>query len=228
MIPERLCLAQQPGQPPTIESAPSVQKRKPAEPVDDSHPAIPLEHDVPQSHVVAGIALKNAGNLDEAIAEFRESARINPDLAEAHSNLGEVLEDQGKLEDATADQPALAGDLIAANRYNAACSAALAGAGKGNDHAQLDDAAKARWRNKALDWLKADLAERAKQAETNQPRARRDVIQKLQHWKVDRDLAGVREAAALEKLPADQRRDWLALWSEVGTVLAEACAGPKH
>jgi Flp pilus assembly protein TadD len=35
-----------------------------------------------------GIALKNQGKLDEAIAAYRQAIRIKPDLAEAHSNLG--------------------------------------------------------------------------------------------------------------------------------------------
>ncbi len=103
VIPERQCLAQQPGQPPAIESAPSSQQRKPDEATGASNPAIPLEHDLAQSHIVSGNNLKDEGKLDEAIAEFREAARIKPELAEAHNNLGKVLEDQGKLEDATAE-----------------------------------------------------------------------------------------------------------------------------
>src|SRR5262249_30638409 len=55
--------------------------------------------------------------------------------------------------DAFAADPKLADDLNAAAR-----SAVLATAGKGEDAAKLDDKEKARLRQQALDWLKADLA----------------------------------------------------------------------
>ena len=57
-------------------------------------------------------------------------------------------------------------------RYNAACSAALAAAGKGIDKPPLDDQAKTRWRHQALEWLKADLTYWAKQAESGEPEAK--------------------------------------------------------
>jgi tetratricopeptide (TPR) repeat protein len=47
-----------------------------------------------------GIALKNQGKLDEAVAAYRQALRIKPDLAEANSNLGNALRDQGKLDEA--------------------------------------------------------------------------------------------------------------------------------
>ena len=46
------------------------------------------------------------------------------------------------------------------HRYNAACFAALAAAGQGEDAAKLDDNERTRLRKQALDWLKADLAAR--------------------------------------------------------------------
>jgi hypothetical protein len=41
----------------------------------------------------------------------------------------------------------------------------------------------------------------------------------LRHWEQDADLAGVREAAALEKLPDDQRKQWKKLWADVAALL---------
>jgi hypothetical protein len=35
-------------------------------------------------------------------------------------------------------------------------------------------------------------------------------------------VAPVREGAELEKLPPDERKDWLALWHEVGELLSRA------
>ena len=65
--------------------------------------------------------------------------------------------------------PRSADDLKAAHRYNAACHAALAATGQGEDAAKLDDAEKARLRKQALDWLRADLALRTEQLESGQP-----------------------------------------------------------
>jgi hypothetical protein len=35
------------------------------------------------------------------------------------------------------------------------------------------------------------------------------------HWQEDTDLAGVRDAAALAQLPADERKEWRTLWARV-------------
>ena len=43
------------------------------------------------------------------------------------------------------------------DRYNAACTAALAGCGQGVDADKLDAKERARLRQQALDWLRADL-----------------------------------------------------------------------
>jgi hypothetical protein len=60
-------------------------------------------------------------------------------------------------EEAFAAQPKLAGYLNPGHRYNAACAAALAGCGQGQDAAKLDDKERAGLRRQALDWLRADL-----------------------------------------------------------------------
>ena len=41
----------------------------------------------------------------------------------------------------------------------------------------------------------------------------------LRHWQTDPDLAGVRDKAALEKLPDAERADWEKLWSDVAELL---------
>jgi hypothetical protein len=92
--------------------------------------------------------------------------------------------------DAFAADPRLADDLQAAHRSNAACSAALAAAGQGEDAARLDDKEKARLRKQALDWLKADLVLRTRQLESGKPAARAAVQQTLRDWQKDSDLAG--------------------------------------
>ena len=119
-------------------------------------------------------------------------------------------------------QPKLADDMQVQNRYNAACAAALAGCGQGKDDPPLDDAAKTRWRKQAMDWLTADLAAWSKMLDSGPPQARHAVIQTLQHWKADTDLAGIRDPATLAKLPTDEQATCLALWAEVDALVKKA------
>ena len=115
--------------------------------------------------------------------------------------------------------PQRAADLKAGHRYHAACCAALAGAGQGEDAGQLDDPERARLRRQALDWLRADLALRTKQLESGPPADRTAAQQALRHWQQDRDLAGLRDAAALAKLPAKDRTACAQLWADVAALL---------
>lgn len=114
--------------------------------------------------------------------------------------------------------PKLADDLEAAHRYNATCAAALAAAGRGEDDPKPDDAARAKLRAQALGWLQADLALRRKQLDAAPAAA----LRALTYWTHDPDLAGVRDAQALEALPEAERADWRALWAEVDGLLERA------
>jgi len=124
--------------------------------------------------------------------------------------------------DAFQAQPKLAEDVQAQNRYNAACAAALADSGQGKDDPPLDDAAKARWRKQALDWLKADLAAWSKVVQGGSPQARQAISQTLQHWKAETDLASLRDAAALAKRPEHEQKACRALWADVDALLAKS------
>jgi serine/threonine protein kinase/Flp pilus assembly protein TadD len=115
--------------------------------------------------------------------------------------------------------PKLAEDMKSGNRYNAACAAALAGAGQGKDKPPLDEKDKAYWRKQALDWLRADLAHWTNQAETGEPQAKALVWQKLQRWKADPDLPSICDEAALKALPEDEQKACRALWAEVDALL---------
>jgi serine/threonine-protein kinase len=110
----------------------------------------------------------------------------------------------------TAD-PQLAENLPAANRYNAACAAALASAGRGTD-VPASDEQRASLRNQALEWLRADLRARTRPGQTAGTRL-------LAHWRIDTDLAGVRDEAALAKLAEAERAAWRQLWAEVDEAL---------
>ena len=130
---------------------------------------------------------------------------------------------------AFAADPKLADDLRAGagHRYDAACFAALAAAGQGEDAAKLDDKERTRLRRQALDWLKADLAAWGKHLDSGPPQARPAIVQTLSHWQKDPDLAGIRDAAALAKLPADEQKAFSQLWADVAALLKKAEEKPK-
>jgi hypothetical protein len=112
----------------------------------------------------------------------------------------------------------LAEDLDAWHRYNAACAAVLAAAGQDSGAVKLEHKERARLRQQALDWLKADLAAWTKLAEGTAPQ-RQVARQKLTHWQADADLASVRDKPALVKLPAAERDAWRKLWADVDDLV---------
>jgi eukaryotic-like serine/threonine-protein kinase len=124
--------------------------------------------------------------------------------------------------EALASEPKLGDDRQALHRYNAARAAALAAVGQGKDEPQPDDGAKAKLRQQALDWLKAELTIWEKLLESGPPQARPTIVQTLDHWEQDTDLAGIRNADGLAKLPADEQKAWRALWAGVDSLLRHA------
>jgi tetratricopeptide (TPR) repeat protein len=129
--------------------------------------------------------------------------------------------------DLFAAEPKLADDLKAVHRYRAACAASLAAAGQGEDAGKLDDKEKARLRKQALDWLRADLALHTKQVESGQAAERTAAQKALRHAQKDTDFDGLRDAAALAKLPAEERAAYERLWVDVAALLQKAQARAK-
>ena len=119
----------------------------------------------------------------------------------------------------------VAEDLARGHRYNAACAAALAGCGQGQDAAGLDEKERARLRKQALDWLHADLGARRRLLEKGPEKARPAAAKTMQHRLGDADFAGVRGEAGLGKLPEAERPQWQKLWEEV-EALKRRAAGP--
>jgi serine/threonine-protein kinase len=118
---------------------------------------------------------------------------------------------------AFAAEPKLAGDLRGGHRYKAACSAALAAAGEGQDAARLGAQERLALRRQALTWLRADL--RAWQRLLDREPARvRVVFQQMRHWLADPDFSGVRRPVALRRLPAEERAAWSRLWADVAQL----------
>jgi TPR repeat protein len=128
---------------------------------------------------------------------------------------------------AFAAKPELANDLASSYRYDAACAAALAAAGKGDDTTKLDGKKRTRLRQQALGWLQADLTAYTKLARSAAAQDRQQARRALQHWQKDPTLASVRDKAALDSLPEPERAAWRKLWGEVAKLLANKIAPRK-
>jgi tetratricopeptide (TPR) repeat protein len=118
------------------------------------------------------------------------------------------------------DEPSLGEDLAGSNRYDAACTAALAGSGQGDDAESLDADARAAWRSQAVAWLEADLAVYAARLESEADGVRDALRRTLGQWKRDPDLAGIRDDTGLEKLPEPERELCRDLWRRVEELLS--------
>ena len=58
-------------------------------------------------------------------------------------------------------------------------------------------------------------------------KARTDAAKWMRHWLADTDFAGVREQAALARLPAAERPVWQKLWADVEATLKKAAEPGK-
>jgi serine/threonine-protein kinase len=107
-------------------------------------------------------------------------------------------------------------------RYSAARHAALAGCSQGKDADTLSDKDRARWRGQAHEWLRAEVVLQAKRLESGKPADRAEVRRKTQWWLADAQLACVRSAEAIARLPAEERPGWTKLWAEVEVLRKKA------
>lgn len=168
-----------------------------------------VELDMLLANVLAGKA--RAADPDEqmALAQFCQESKHLPAAATRFYTA------------AFTAQPKLAEPPSSGQRYNAACAAALAGCGQGQDDPPPDHAEKGRLRRQALDWLKADQAYWSQRAKSDRPRDRDEARETLEHWLQDPDLAGVR-GDGIAKLPEAERQAWTELWRETDRLLATA------
>jgi serine/threonine-protein kinase len=121
---------------------------------------------------------------------------------------------------AFAEKPAFAEDLKSGHRYSAACAAAQAGCGSGEDAVELSQNDRTRLRHQALEWLRADLTLCARLIlDEGSPRLG---VGMLRAWQNNPAFAGVRERGALDRLPADERGAWGKFWAEVDDLLKKA------
>ena len=81
-----------------------------------------------------------------------------------------------------------------------------------------------RFRKQARDWLQADLAAWSTTLNDDSPRNRDLARKMLMLCQAEQDLAGIRDAAALENLSAEEREECAALWKQVAFALSRAHA----
>ncbi len=124
------------------------------------------------------------------------------------------------FEAAFAGDPALAESRQSRHRYTAARCAVRAALGEGVDAATLSEQERSRLRGQALTWLQAELGlSRKDLAAATHPQQVASMVGYLHSWQQDEALEGVRSAAALDKLPQQDREAWQKLWGEVETIL---------
>jgi hypothetical protein len=105
------------------------------------------------------------------------------------------------------------------DHYDAAVVAALAAVGEGKDASGLNAEERCSWRRQALEWLWTDLISYRQTLDGNMPENRKKVQDRLRHWQRDSELSGLRDEAALARLPAEDREDCRQLWTEVEALL---------
>ncbi len=125
----------------------------------------------------------------------------------------------GFFADALAARPRLADDQSARVRFHAPLVAILAGTGRGEGADKLGEAERARWRKQAREWMRTELAAWTEGRDGGPGMDREAVTRTLTHWRADPDLAGMRDPAALEKLPPAERQDCDKLWSDIDASL---------
>jgi tetratricopeptide (TPR) repeat protein len=126
---------------------------------------------------------------------FHSASRSDSSYADACSHRLFFAASTSLWSAAFAVDPSLVENLDAEYRYHAACAAAMAGCGQGKDDPPPDDTETAKLRQKANEWLKADLAARMKRLEGSNPQ----------------DRAGL--------VPAQEQNVWQALWADVAAFL---------
>jgi hypothetical protein len=70
--------------------------------------------------------------------------------------------------------------------------------------------------------LNADLALCTRLLESGPPEARPFIARTLSHWTQNRDLAGIRDKAALAKMPDEEQKAFTRLWARVAALLKKA------
>jgi serine/threonine-protein kinase len=119
---------------------------------------------------------------------------------------------------ALALHPELTANVNSNARYVAAAAAVRAGLVPGRDTGGLDEEDRARWRMQALAWLGQDLERFAQLVDGGTAKDLALVRAACQQWQQHPALTGVRDAAALGRLPEGERQAWQQFWAKVAAL----------
>jgi tetratricopeptide (TPR) repeat protein len=200
------------------------QMRRLDEAIDELQAAIQLDPNFALTHVSLARVLSEKGRQEDAIDQLQKAVRLDPNLAVAHNNLGVALWAKGRQEEAIGHfQQAVRldpndesdRDRLFITRYAAARTAVRASVAQSPLEKRFGEQEQVRLRRQALDWLRANLELRAGLLKDGKLAS-----WSLSAWQTDPALAGVRDTAALAKLPDPERRQWQHLWEDLAALVA--------
>jgi serine/threonine-protein kinase len=119
-------------------------------------------------------------------------------------------------------QPRFAANPRTFHRFEAACAAALTGAGLASDGGELDEAERGRWWQQALDWLQADIDLLRQRLENGKGQ---ECLMVLRGWFPLATQHRFRDPKWAAKLPYVKRRAWDHLWADIDDLWKQANAG---
>jgi tetratricopeptide (TPR) repeat protein len=206
-------------------------KGRPEEAISHYREALRLDPKAPAFHLNLGLALRDKAQADAAIGQLRQAVQLDPKSATARYSLGLALYDKGRLDEAIShyrEALRLDPNLTVARRYlyscqyAAACAAVRDSAGRGPQETRPGEQERVGLRRQALDWLRADLELRTQLLKDGKAVNLQALSGwSLSGWQTDPALAGVRDGAALTKLPDAEREQWQRLWADVASLLAD-------
>src|SRR5262249_21037334 len=183
LIPGRLCrMAEYTiGEPPPVRLGPSKLCSELARQLNDQ--GRPQESEQVLAVVMIQLAdARRLVELDGKLLQFLNGQAKPADTAE-HLSVAVLCQGPDReryaaavrfYAEAFALDPSLADATPHGDRYNAACAAALAGAGLARDDYTLSAVERASWLRQARAWLRADLAQLDKQIKSGKPQALQD------------------------------------------------------
>ncbi len=173
----------------------------------------------PEPYMKLGILLCEARrDYDGAIPCFQKALELDPKSARAHTWLGAALHGLGRYSEAIAScRKAITLDP----KYTEAHVklALLSGLAAAEKAAPPDLEERIRLRKQALDSLREAQTLLAEQLNSGEPAPAQRTLRELQY---DTGLAGIRDAAALAKLPADERKAFDQVWTDLSLLLKKA------